>query len=420
MDAVSLSTLVPKLAGDDVWLVDPTARFGVDGASVIVLRQAARAFRTMGKSEFMRLAETHVADFSLPESVRPDGQSILNTAEVRRFVNAQRLWKAGIELTTACTFSCTHCYQSKDEATTPSTDEVLSVIDELDELGVVWLWFTGGECTCRTDFVEIYRHAKSLGFCVMVLTNGSGLDDAVLDAFEALPPFKVKISQYGASREASQRVTGVERSHAVFRAAIDNLSARSITIAVQTVITAANADEAQEMLDYCRDRNLSNSVTVDLVPSLDGSERPLQQRSESSFLRETKDDVLLEFHASTQAATAEARAKAEAEGLFYCGAAKQFVFVTADLHLVPCLFARGRAIKVGSDGVSVTEAYDELAANRREILALRSECPGCEAVGICNLCEVKRAMFEEFGGIGQRCEEMKGLASKIEIGDHSE
>ena len=58
-----------------------------------------------------------------------------------------------------------------NQKTEPNTDEWKRIIDELVQLGVVTLTFSGGEPFIRKDLFELAWYAKDQGLITMVVTN---------------------------------------------------------------------------------------------------------------------------------------------------------------------------------------------------------------------------------------------------------
>jgi len=122
--------------------------------------------------------------------------------------------KAQVELTYGCNLHCLHCYTDcynqhdliKKERT---TEEILHTLDELYELGVLWVCFTGGEIFMRKDFLQIYDHAKSKGFLITLFTNGTMFTEAIVDHLKESPPFCIDISCHGATEETFDGITQV-------------------------------------------------------------------------------------------------------------------------------------------------------------------------------------------------------------------
>lgn len=90
---------------------------------------------------------------------------------------------AQIELTNQCTTSCTHCFRfSKSQAPQMNPAMAMKLLDELSDLGVRTITFSGGEPTTHSEFIGLLRHASLKNLGVGVLSNGVGIGDEVLQA----------------------------------------------------------------------------------------------------------------------------------------------------------------------------------------------------------------------------------------------
>lgn len=67
---------------------------------------------------------------------------------------------AEIDVTNRCNCHCFFCFQGnehKDLEKTLSFDRIISLLDELKNLGCYHLSFAGGEPFCREDFLQIFN-----------------------------------------------------------------------------------------------------------------------------------------------------------------------------------------------------------------------------------------------------------------------
>lgn len=98
-----------------------------------------------------------------------------------------------LEVTRGCNLRCRHCFVAAagpqpDEL---STDQILSLLDELKAQNVFCLVFTGGEPLLHPDFLHILDYAHRLGFVISVITNGLLLKETLLSR---LPKENVRIT----------------------------------------------------------------------------------------------------------------------------------------------------------------------------------------------------------------------------------
>jgi radical SAM protein with 4Fe4S-binding SPASM domain len=67
-----------------------------------------------------------------------------------------------------------------------TTDECFAVLDDLQDLGVHAVVFSGGEPLARTDFFDIAAHARKLGLRIVLSTNGTLIDRYAGEQFAQL------------------------------------------------------------------------------------------------------------------------------------------------------------------------------------------------------------------------------------------
>src|SRR5437667_7741880 len=161
---------------------------------------------------------------------------------VHREVNSARIPVNGtIELTNRCPLVCSHCYNNlpmNDAAARRaelSTEEHRRILDELGELGCLWLLYSGGEILARRDFLDIYAHAKRSGFLVTLFTNGILIDERMADRLADLPPFAIEITLYGRTRETYERLTRIPGSFDRCMRGVDLLLERNLPLKLKSV-----------------------------------------------------------------------------------------------------------------------------------------------------------------------------------------
>ena len=92
------------------------------------------------------------------------------------------------EITFACNMRCLHCGTSagKQRPEELSTDEALSLIDELTELGCKNVTLSGGEPLLRKDWKVLAQRLKDNGLISYLITNGYAMNEKYADDIEAL------------------------------------------------------------------------------------------------------------------------------------------------------------------------------------------------------------------------------------------
>ncbi|MGM5482485.1 MAG: radical SAM/SPASM domain-containing protein [Nanobdellota archaeon] len=78
-----------------------------------------------------------------------------------------------VELTTRCNLSCSFCYNRDNNQKDSSHSSIITILDQIADLGVQAVRFTGGEPLLREDLEDILRKAKKRNLYVILNTNGT-------------------------------------------------------------------------------------------------------------------------------------------------------------------------------------------------------------------------------------------------------
>lgn len=90
-----------------------------------------------------------------------------------------------ISLTDRCQCRCKHCFASTEDdivllESELSTTEVISLLDEIGNIGGIEVCFSGGEPLLRKDILELVGHAHKNGLVSRLITNGVLLNEKLI------------------------------------------------------------------------------------------------------------------------------------------------------------------------------------------------------------------------------------------------
>jgi radical SAM protein with 4Fe4S-binding SPASM domain len=152
-----------------------------------------------------------------------------------------------LELTHRCNAQCVHCYcvvprssEGPAKQRELTTDEYAQLLDELAELGTLYLVFSGGEVLVRRDFFDIAASAKQRGFAFRVFTNGIGLTEQRIERLAALEPLTVELSIYSADPDVHDGITGVAGSFDRLLANVSRLKALGLRMYLKSTVMKPN------------------------------------------------------------------------------------------------------------------------------------------------------------------------------------
>ena len=169
------------------------------------------------------------------------------------FVALSTLW---LVLTgTLCNLRCTHCLNASGPETPwlASLDAAAArrAIAEADALGVREIYFTGGEPFLHREILALLEHSLNVA-ATTVLTNGTVMTDALLDALAALArtarySLEIRVSLDAPDAASNDRVRGAGTWQRAVRT-IQALDARGLL----PIVTATAVDDARDLYDRLR------------------------------------------------------------------------------------------------------------------------------------------------------------------------
>lgn len=155
------------------------------------------------------------------------------------------------ELTYRCNLQCPYCYNPLDlHAYRGELDDTAwsRVLDEAADLGVLQIHFSGGEPTLRPDLlVNLVAHARRRELYSNLITQGTFLDDVLLDRLLAAGLDHIQISVQAAEPGLADRIAGAavhERKLAAFERAL----AREVAVTLNCVLHRSNIDQVAEII----------------------------------------------------------------------------------------------------------------------------------------------------------------------------
>ncbi|MDP8216443.1 MAG: radical SAM protein [Candidatus Kaelpia imicola] len=261
---------------------------------------------------------------------------LLKKADKKRFP-----LRALFELTHKCNHKCSYCYiVPEPEKKELTTKEVFSILDGLYNMGTFYLGFTGGEIFMRPDIFDILFYAKNKGFEIILLTNGSLIDEKVADKIEKLSPNKVDITLRGATKKTFDKISGISGSFEKVYRAVDLLKMRSIPLGLKSIIIKPNIKEFLKMKELVENLGIIFRYDTFISHRSDGCKVPLNYRilpEEAENLRRKYYPQLFEKYDKDGKLRKKMGIKKNRKVLFNCGAGKTDVIISPYGEMKTCI-----------------------------------------------------------------------------------
>lgn len=302
--------------------------------------------------------------------------------------------EVSIEVTHRCPLECQHCYNNLPMSDAHarhsefSFEEHVHLLDELADLGCLWILYTGGEIFARKDFLDIYTEAKKRGFLITLFTNGTMITPKIADHLVEYRPFSIEITIYGATRETYETLTGIPGSFDRCMKGIHLLLERGLPLKLKTVPTTVNFHEVFEMKRFAEE-DLGVEFKFDPLvnPRIDCSQSPLAVRLTP------EQAVALDFHDSIRMTeylrlVDDERALANRplpDKRYTCGGGHNGCAIDPNGHLTICVLSHkdGYDIRSGNFRAGWEGRLKEI----RAIPTTRGTiCTRCQIRSLCSMC----------------------------------
>lgn len=190
--------------------------------------------------------------------------------------------KVSYEITEVCNYKCGHCYLDHKKTSSLSLLDKKKIISLIEKSGCLWLQITGGEPLLDKDFAEVYQFAHSLGLLITLSTNGSLLsEDRTARIIKALPPYRLTMSFYGATRKSYELLTGVSGSFQQFMNSINWIKKTGIKTRLNIIATKYNQNEIKSMVNLAKNFGFEHYIFSTLSPTIHGNPDPIKLMSKN-------------------------------------------------------------------------------------------------------------------------------------------
>jgi len=171
-------------------------------------------------------------------------------------------------ITNQCNLRCVHCFSDSKEVdqTELPIEEIRSIIDQLERLGVLELRINGGEPLLHSRIHEILSFLKEKRIRKVILTNGTVLDSEMIRLLEEAQ-ITPTVSLDGSETNDHDSFRGVKGSFDRTIEALDSLRKSKIEYGVNCCLHRRNLSKYREIIDLAVKHNASRIAFLDLKPN---------------------------------------------------------------------------------------------------------------------------------------------------------
>lgn len=172
-------------------------------------------------------------------------------------------------LTEHCNLACDHCYM--DARSRPgeelSLEEGVRLIDELAEMKVPILIFTGGEPLLSRNFYALAFHAREVGLKTVISTNGTLITPEVARLLSDAGIRYVGVSLDSSDPVRHDSFRGVPGAHARALQGLRNARDAGLKTGLRITLTRDNWQDVPSLLRLAIDESIPRFCLYHLVPT---------------------------------------------------------------------------------------------------------------------------------------------------------
>ena len=275
-------------------------------------------------------------------------------------------------------------------ALTVTTARALELLDELAEMGTLFLTLTGGELFLRRDWLEIARKARRLGFALRLFSNGVLIDDDTARAAAELHA-TVEISLYAMDAEIFDGITRRPGSFAKTLAGIERLRRHQVPVLLKTPLMVDNEDQLAAIDAFAQRVGAGFQPSPTIMAKKDGDLSTLDLRISERRLK----DYFREFGGPATGCHVESSEQDPRVDGPQCAAASRYCNITSAGDVMAC------NILPGSGGNIIDRPFRDVWQHSPWLNQIRNirrndlhTCKSCERVSYCGRCHAQ-ALVED-------------------------
>ena len=331
--------------------------------------------------------------------------------------------------TNACNLRCKHCYQRADKQTADelTTQERFEIVDQLDEISVSAIAFSGGEPLMQSDFFDVADYAYNKGMYVSIATNGTLLTTQVVNRLKRSGVKYAEISLDGATSTTHDAFRGINGAFERTLHGIKNSVESGLFTCIAVTATKYNLNEIPKIITLSKEMKVDRIIIFNFIPTGRGKEiikldiSPVEREDLLQLLyQELTDreiqiictapqysrvcmeqslknnkDIYSPTHFAAQGF--DGKAKELLDFMGGCGAGRLYCAIQPNGLVTPCVFLpivvgnlRDRSLKDIWDNSKIME-------NLRDRSRLKRRCGHCEYKNFCGGCRARAyAYYDDY------------------------
>lgn len=172
---------------------------------------------------------------------------------------------AFLEVTNLCNLTCKHCYahsspQGKRQNEL-SMEEIKTLLDQWDEMGVLQVFLSGGEVFAHPRAVDIIKYARSKRFLTQIFTNGLLIKEEQLKALPRGTSFFVSFD----SAKPENTIRG-KMTYEKLKWLLEKVRQYGHACRVAVNVHSQNLHEVPRIFAWCKENGFARPQWIETMP----------------------------------------------------------------------------------------------------------------------------------------------------------
>jgi len=246
---------------NSVMHLNPTATFmawlTLEGRTREESVHALRSLYSVTKEQAKSDIDSFLDDFK--ELLRPDGACPVHELDLETLMpfsaRPSAPYRMDLAVTYRCNNDCAHCYNARERNFPElSTRQWFQILDQLWELGVPHIVFTGGEATLRDDLPELIAHAESNGQITGLNTNARRLsDERYVEKLVDAGLDHVQVTVESCNEQIHDQMMRAKGAFKQTIAGLENALNNKLYVMTNTTMLRTNVHTIPDTLDFLAD-----------------------------------------------------------------------------------------------------------------------------------------------------------------------
>lgn len=292
-----------------------------------------------------------------------------------------------ILLTNACNFRCIHCsvdasHRLKEEL---KREEIFELIDQIYEMMVPGVTFTGGEPTLVDYLPYLIKYTASKPIKTHLMTNGYEIRKSYAELLVKNGLVHVNISLDGAKEKTHEAFRGVTGSFKKAIEAIRIFKELGIYVETTTVIHEGNSNEIIDIINLGKSMKVDNMKFLPIIPYKRGKNCNFKD-SLGCYINNIRNFLSAYDNIYNRLIKKDLSKKVQGENLFRCGAGTGIIGISSQGDVLPCNNIENIVLGNIRDQ-KLIEIYNESSKIKDMFNAIsiqNSECEKCEILDFCH------------------------------------